>query len=210
MRADAQRNADKLREAAAELFCAQGLQVPLREIARHAGVSHGTLFNLFGSREQLIDAVAPDLATARIVELAERALANPDPWAGFVDYVHDLCAIQADEPMMADVLSGRYPDAEQIMDLCRSTAVTAGTIIARAQQSGDLRPDFTGEDLALTFGAVAQLAVSGRNSAPDAWRRSLFIVLDGLRTAAMHRSLDEVPLTSAQAECVLSALRADG
>lgn len=208
MRADAQRNADKLRAVAAELFAAQGLQVPLREIARQAGVSHGTLFNLFGSREQLIDDVVPDLAAARIAALGDKALANPDAWSGFVDYVHDLCAIQADEPMMADVLSGRYPDARRLMEVCRRTVVTAGAIIERAHDSGDLRSDFTGEDLALTFGAIAQLAVAGRQSAPDAWKRSLRIALDGLRTSSVHYSLDDVPLTSAQAEHVLSALRA--
>ncbi|WP_245979832.1 TetR/AcrR family transcriptional regulator [Streptomyces diacarni] len=65
MRADAQRNAEKLRAAAAELFQERGLQVPLEEIARRAGVSHGTLYNLFGTREALIDEVVTDRAARR-------------------------------------------------------------------------------------------------------------------------------------------------
>jgi len=45
-------------------------------------------------------------------------------------------------------------------------------IITRAQESGQLRADFRGPDLAAVFGA----ALAG----PD-WRRGLSLILDGLR-----------------------------
>jgi AcrR family transcriptional regulator len=48
--------------AALDLFLVQGLDARLNEIARVAGVSIGTHFNRFGSREGLIDAVIPDVA----------------------------------------------------------------------------------------------------------------------------------------------------
>ncbi len=79
MRADAQRNAEKLRVAAAELFRERGLQVPLKEIARRAGVSHGTLYNLFGTREALIDEVVTDRAAHLLDQVSQQALSMEMP-----------------------------------------------------------------------------------------------------------------------------------
>ena len=50
LRADARRNLDKLRAAAAEAFSERGLDMPLEEIAARAGVSIGTLYNRLGPR----------------------------------------------------------------------------------------------------------------------------------------------------------------
>lgn len=206
MRADAERNVDKLRAAAAELFQEQGLQVSLREISRRAGVSHGTLYNLFGSREALIDDVVADLAASRLDEVAEHALACENPWDGFAYYVETICAIQGSDPALADVLSGRYPGAERLMTLCGRASSDAAKIVDRAQRSGSLRADFTGEDLALTFGAIAQLARAGAGVAPDAWRRSVALLLDGLRSGAAHQPLPEALLSPDQIFAVLGRL----
>ncbi len=40
------------------------MDAPLEEIAATAGVSAGTLYNRFGGRDALIDAVMPDLVEA--------------------------------------------------------------------------------------------------------------------------------------------------
>ena len=65
--------------AAAELFAERGVDVPLDEIARRAGVSIGTLYNHFPNRGALLDAVLPDWA-AEVDRLAAATLADPDPW----------------------------------------------------------------------------------------------------------------------------------
>ncbi|MEU6251403.1 helix-turn-helix domain-containing protein [Streptomyces sp. NPDC047043] len=197
MRADAQRNAEKLRSAAAELFHERGLQVSLKEIARRAGVSHGTLYNLFGTREALIDEVVNGLAAARLDEAAEQALARDDAWDGFVYYVERLCELQATDPAIGDVVAGRYPGAARLMTLCERSRATAEGIVERAQRSGDLRADFTGEDLLFILGTNAILSRAAADAAPDAWRRGLAFVLDGLRAKAAH-PLPTGPLTSQQ------------
>ena len=53
LRADARRNMEKVVEAAAEVFARDGLDVPLEDIARRAGVRAGTIYNRFGGREGL-------------------------------------------------------------------------------------------------------------------------------------------------------------
>ncbi|HEY2593522.1 MAG TPA: helix-turn-helix domain-containing protein, partial [Chloroflexota bacterium] len=54
LRADAQRNRDKLLSAATQAFAAEGEDVPLEAIAARAGVGIGTLYRHFPSREALV------------------------------------------------------------------------------------------------------------------------------------------------------------
>ncbi|GAA4621546.1 helix-turn-helix domain-containing protein [Actinoallomurus vinaceus] len=206
MRADAQRNAEKLRAAAAELFQERGLDVPLKEIARRAGVSHGTLYNLFGTREALIDAVVTDLAADRLDGVAEQALAFEDAWEGFAYYIEKVCELQAVDPAVADVVSGRYPGAERLMAVCGRAKDAATRIIERARHAGALRPDFTDEDLLFTFGANAMLARAAADAAPHAWRRSVAFLLDGLRTEAVRGPLPVGPITPQQVYEVMRSL----
>ncbi|MFV2178153.1 TetR/AcrR family transcriptional regulator [Actinomadura sp. LOL_016] len=206
MRADAQRNAEKLRAAAAELFQERGLQVPLKEIARRAGVSHGTLYNLFGTREALIDEVVADRAAGRLDEAAQRALAFEDAWEGFAYYVERLCELQATDPAVADVVSGRYPGAERLMTACGRTMDAARRIVGRAQEAGALRPDFTNADLVFTFAANALLARATAEAAPDAWRRQARFLLDGLRSEAARSPLPAGRLTQQQVYDALGRL----
>lgn len=206
MRADAQRNAEKLRTAAAELFQERGLDVPLKEIARRAGVSHGTLYNLFGSREALIDEVVTDLASDRLDQVAGHALAMQDAWEGFAYYIEKLCELQATDPAVADVISGRYPGAERLMTVCGRAVEASQRIIERAQESGALRPDFVGEDLLFVFGTNALLARAASDTTPDAWRRGVTFLLDGLRTEAVRRPLPVGPLTRKQVYDVMGNL----
>ena len=85
MRADAQRNRQQLMTAATELFTERGVDVPLDEIARRAGVSIGTLYNHFPNRGALLDAVLPDWAAA-LDRLAEDCLlyTSPSPRDGLL------------------------------------------------------------------------------------------------------------------------------
>ena len=56
-RKDAQRNRDLLLTVAAEQFTAHGVDVPLEDVARAAGVGIGTLYRHFPTRGALIEAV---------------------------------------------------------------------------------------------------------------------------------------------------------
>ncbi|MDT0341465.1 TetR/AcrR family transcriptional regulator [Streptomyces litchfieldiae] len=205
MRADAQRNAEKLRAAAVELFRERGLQVPLKEIARRAGVSHGTLYNLFGSREALIDEVVVDLAAHRLDRIAEQALARDDAWGGFAYYIEKVCELQAVDPAISDVVTRRFPGAERLMAVCDRSYAAAARVIERAQRAGVLRPDFTRGDLLFIFGTNALLARAAADAAPDAWRRGVAFMLDGLRAEAAH-PLPAGPLTSRQVYEVMGRL----
>src|ERR1700712_4353469 len=57
LRADAQRNFDKIVETARVLFREKGADASLDEIAKRAGVGPGTLYRHFPTRDALVDAV---------------------------------------------------------------------------------------------------------------------------------------------------------
>src|SRR6266511_212311 len=60
LRRDAQANRDRIVSAARVAFAADGIEVPVEEIARRAAVGMGTLYRHFPAKEDLIDAVLED------------------------------------------------------------------------------------------------------------------------------------------------------
>ena len=57
VRADAQRNRERLLEVAKQAFSRDGAAASLDEMARQAGIGSGTLYRHFPTREALIEAV---------------------------------------------------------------------------------------------------------------------------------------------------------
>src|ERR1700692_3315428 len=60
LRADAARNRARVLETAYQTFAAEGLSVPIDEIARRAGVGAGTVYRHFPAKEDLVEAVIAD------------------------------------------------------------------------------------------------------------------------------------------------------
>jgi hypothetical protein len=117
-----------------------------------------------------------------------------------------LCELQVADPAIRDIVAGRYPDAERLMALCASSHESAQRIIERARSSGALRQDFTGEDLVFIFATNAMLSRAAQDTAPEAWRRGVAFVLDGLRAEAARGKLPADPLTPDQLFTVMGNL----
>ena len=185
LRADAARNRDKLLVAAVQVFGERGLDAPLEEIARRAGVSIGTLYNHFPTRETFFDAIFPERLAA-LDRIAEAALEDPDPWNGFTGFLEGLFALQAEDHGLNDALARRFPASPEVNDACHRGFRHAADIIARAKESGRLRADFEPQDLATVIWAMSQVIRESMEVAPQAWRRCLAFFLDGLRADAAH------------------------
>src|SRR6478672_7126241 len=78
VRADAQRNYDRIVEVAREVFREQGYDASLDEVAKRAGVGPGTLYRHFPNRDALLDAIMQSWV-ARVDEAAEKALVHEGP-----------------------------------------------------------------------------------------------------------------------------------
>src|SRR5215212_2780874 len=86
LRADAERNRERVLAAAREAFAEQGLDASTNEIARRAGVGIATLLRRFPSRDELVGAVFADRMSAYTAASAD-ALTDPDPWHGFCGFI---------------------------------------------------------------------------------------------------------------------------
>jgi AcrR family transcriptional regulator len=196
LRQDAARNRERLVAAAREVFRRKGLDAPLEEIARDAGVAIGTLYNRFPARGELVDAALGPLAQ-RGVEVAERALHASDPWAGFACFMEGICELLAADRGYADVHRSPVAGTPVIDAALERVSVLKAAIVTRAKAAGVLRADVESADLVLLFWGIAAIADATRDRAPDAWRRPLALLLDGLRPGAAH-PLPVPPLTARQ------------
>jgi len=172
LRSDARENRDRILAAAAQAFANEGLSVSLVEIARRAGVGNATLHRNF-TKEQLVEELFQDWYARRRV-IAERALADPDPWHGLASFLEDILA-DGTCNRATGMLFAVYPGWRE-----RFRAMMTG-LLARAQEAGAARADLTVEDVILAMlGVAGTMSITGQSS-PDQWRRHLTIVLDGMK-----------------------------
>lgn len=183
LRADAVRNRHALIDAARTVYGQRGLDAPLDDIARYAGVGNATLYRHFPTRCALASAVFAD-ALHRVLDAAHDALGNPDPWAGFTAHVKYLCRLQATDRGLADLLTTEVAGAPELEDLRHRVHATFVRLARRARDSGQLRPDFVPEDILVLLIANAGLVHRTAHSAPNAWDRFTDLALDGLRAQA--------------------------
>ena len=199
LRADAERNRQRILDAAGELFAQKGLAVGLDEIARHAGVGVGTAYRRFANKGELIDALFEERVD-HLVALAERALEHDDPWQGLKNFLEAAVELHvANRALKEMVFAAGGPVAERMAAARGRIAPLVQELIGRAQASGDLR-----DDVAFTDMPLIQFMVSGvADIAGPAWRRYLGIVLDGLRTERPSE-LTHPPLSPDEFERALS------
>lgn len=179
LRADARRNRAALVTAATEAMGRRGLDASLDEIAATAGVANATLYRHFPTRRDLVQAVFAE-QMARYSAAIERALAEPDPWLAVRGYLAGICALQAENRALADlVTSAEYADDT------RPTAVAhLEQLLERARSAGRLRPDFGVEDVALLLMANAGVVRHTAEHAPASSPRLVALLLDGLAAGA--------------------------
>ena len=196
MRSDARRNRDALICAARRVFAEHGLEAPLEQVAREAGVAIGTLYRHFPTRVELIQEIFAVKLQAWL-EAAELAVAMDDAWGGFCLYVETMCELQAGDRGFNDLASIRLPDSERIDSVQQHIIVLGGQVVERAQREGTLRADVTHEDLAFVIWSHSRITQATQGIAPRVWRRYLHLMLDAFR-AGNARPLPEPPLTRDQ------------
>jgi AcrR family transcriptional regulator len=182
LRKDAQRNRDLLLGVAATLFAAHGVEYPLEDIAREAGVGIGTLYRNFPTRAALIEAVYRR-EVAQLCDSVDSLLASMsaddalEAWMeNFVGYIatkHGLSAalrdMMAAEPDLFTVTRTRIRDA-------------ATKILGAAVDAGAIRPVIEADDLIRAMGAICMATDDAGHS--DRAKTLVSLLLDGLRAGA--------------------------
>ena len=184
MRADAQRNRDRIVEVAREVFREQGYDASLDLVAKRAGVGAGTLYRHFPTRENLVDAIMQSWVD-RVEEAAAKALAHEGPprellLAWISEYVA-LISLHKGGP--AKITSALGDPASPIAAKCSVLTRASDRVVARLQDEGALRDGVDSVQLCRLAGGVAAVADQG-NLDENAVRPLLEIVADGLLAPA--------------------------
>jgi len=177
LRADAQRNLGRILEAAADAYAELGPDVTIDEIARRAGVGHGTVCRRFPTKDALRAAVI----RRRLDEMLARArelLEEPDAGAALEEFVWYGAEIsRRDRALFEGVERCEY--IAEVSDAKRELHDTVNRLIRRAQRAGAVRRGLDAQDLGALVGASIHAAIHAERG--DAWRRYVQVVLDGLR-----------------------------
>ncbi|GAA1029838.1 MULTISPECIES: TetR/AcrR family transcriptional regulator [Amycolatopsis] len=183
LRADARRNSEQIRTAAIGAFQGRGLTVPLEEVAKAAGVSKATIFNRFGGRIGLIEAVVEEVVATELFAVIDRMRTVVDIGERVGCYVTALRDLQYRQPSVNDVLLQTYPNSPQLMEICRVGGEANEELVAAARAAGAVRPEFTAGDLHAFVVETALALKHGERPPRDAYDRRTVYFLNGIRTS---------------------------
>lgn len=176
LRRDAERNRALILDAARQVFAAEGLDAGFDEIARVAGVGVGTVYRRFPERGDLVEALF-EREIDTVVERAELAAADPDPWHGLVEFVHWGAEAQATDRGLAQVLASSGRGHERVASVRDRLHPAVRALVERAQRAGALRADVGELDIGI---AVAMVGRVGGADGAQLRARYVQLVLDGL------------------------------
>ena len=180
LRADAERNRQRILAAAREVFADRGVDAGLDEIARHAGVGTGTVYRRFPDKQLLIDALFEnhfDLMRA----IAEEALEVENSWDALVQYLTRGLEMMASNRGLAQLILGTAHGREGMISGRERLIPIVIKLVERAKADGYLRPDLALTDFPAFYLQINTLIAFFRDTDPDAWRRYLALWLDGMR-----------------------------
>jgi AcrR family transcriptional regulator len=160
LRVDAQRNLDRVLDAAAVCFAEHGVDASVDEIARKAGVGHGTVFRRFPTKDALLAAVVSKSASELGVD-AVLALRNPDVGAAFDSFMRQFAGLYARNRALIEGLDRcvEAPEVCALKDVVRR-------LVRKAQRAGIVRRDVTPDEVLALVPAMSLNAD---------------VILDGLR-----------------------------
>lgn len=190
LRRDAQRNRERIIEAAGEVFATRGFAATLDDVAHHAGVGVGTVYRRFPTKEELIDAVFTD-RLEDLVTLAEEALTAPSAWEGLTGFLRTSARWHAGDRGLRDAALSmgeqHFKQAgEQIVPLLEQ-------LMQRAHAEGTLRLDAGFHDFPIIMAMVTEMAQHSEGCRPGLYERYLELVIEGLRARPDNGTLGAEP-----------------
>jgi AcrR family transcriptional regulator len=179
MRADAARNRARLLAVAYETFAAEGLAVPIDEIARRAGVGPGTIYRHFPTKEALFAAVIDD--RVRNVVGTGKTLLAADPGTALFEFLREMVRTAAADHGLADALVGYGMDLDAAAPGAEAAFVgILEELLTAAQRAGTVRPDVGPAELK----ALMMVCKSTQGCGNGVAERVASVVVDGLRASS--------------------------
>lgn len=203
LRRDAERNRQRILDAAKALIGRRGLEIGHFAIAKEAGVGVGTVYRRFPTREALFDELFYDELKVMIAT-AETAGELDDPWAAICQFMERTCEQQAASRGLRELLIGHRGGTELARQAHNQVEPVVARLVARAHATGQLRPDIEPADFGIVTHIINTVILASRDAAPDLWRRWLAVILDGMHTGPRRDRLPGPGLDSRQIERIIA------
>jgi AcrR family transcriptional regulator len=187
LRADARRNREKVLAAARAVFAEQGADAQMDDVARRADVGVGTVYRHFPTKDALLTALTDELFEV-IAAHAREMLELDDPWEAFKRAMWFGGEKTAGDRAFAEILGATQGSMPRNCPGKEDLIATTSELMRRSIAAGRMRPDALIDDIPLLMCGIGS-AVGVPHERPDAWRRHLAIVLDGLRAEAASEHL---------------------
>ncbi|MEU1491994.1 helix-turn-helix domain-containing protein [Streptomyces sp. NPDC005776] len=189
LRSDASDNRARILGAARALFSTQGLSVPMREIARRAGVGPATLYRHFPAKQTLVaEAFADQVRECRAI--VDQGCADPDPWHGLCLIIKAICELHARDRGFTEAFMSTFPGATEVTEGRDYTVGAVSELAHRAKEAGRLRPDFlVPDDLILMLMANRGIRASTAAGQAAASRRFAGYVIQVMQASPPHDPL---------------------
>jgi AcrR family transcriptional regulator len=151
LRADAERNRERILVAAEEAFLERGAGVALEEVARRAKVGIGTLYRRFPTREALLAATSNERFMA-VAETSRASDAQLDPGDALRRFLEELAKNTSVYQSLAASLGTVIQHGTAG---CLAITAEGQRLLARAQDVGIVRADATFDDIICVVSAIA-------------------------------------------------------
>ncbi len=179
LRADAQRNYERLVTAARTVFAREGGTASMEAIAKEAGVGIGTLYRRFPKRIDIVEAVYTD-DVDQVLLTAEKAVANEEPWDALASWLRAFIAYTKSKRVLMNELQEAFEKNPELKVAARDKLNAAlDLVLIGAQEAGVARTDISTDDL---MELIRPMCMSSTVTAEQR-ERLLTMILDGLRTA---------------------------
>lgn len=192
LRSDARDNRERILDAARAVFAADGLDAPMREIARRAGVGPATLYRRFPTKELLVAEAFGDQMRA-CQTIVDEGLAAPDPWRGFRTVIERVCELHARDRGFTAAFMATFPHAVDFGAIRAYSLRSFAELVRRAKDAGALRPDFVLDDLILVLMANSGIDAASPAARVAASRRFAALAIQAFQATPVAAPLPPSP-----------------
>jgi AcrR family transcriptional regulator len=187
--------------AAAILGTAEGIRgFSLQAVAEKAGVTRLTVYNQFGSRRALLEAVFDDMAARGGLHRIPAVMAAPDPLAGLLQVIAIFCDFWSFNPAALGPLhAAGASDPEfgaSVGERNERRRRLLSVLVRRVAKDCKLRPKAQGDLIDVLFALTSfpffsQLTAEGRSA------EAACSLIQGLATDAVRRAMkQEMPVSA--------------
>jgi AcrR family transcriptional regulator len=182
LRSDARDNRARILAVARAAFATDGLDVPIREVARRAQVGVATVYRHFPTKEALFTEAFEEQMNL-CSTIVEEGMADADPWRGLSRVVERLMEVHARDRGFSRAFTTHLPKAAEYFTHDRDrTLRMLLDLLRRAKEAGELRTDIVLEDLILTLMANEGIRTGSPEARVAASRRFAALMLQSFHT----------------------------